>query len=95
MGIRLDEEEELKGCDLVDHNIEAMLIHSIGKTSSFGPAKVNPYGEDEKFEKGPQGNYPMGNMNTGMAWVSGSFSIWGFLKILISSYTLMGPPKNI
>ena len=67
LGIRLDEEEELKGCDLVDHNIEAMLIHSIGKTSSFGPAKVNPYGEDEKFEKGPQGNYPMGNMNTGMA----------------------------
>ena len=67
LGIRLDEEEELKGCDLVDHNIEAMLIHSIGKTSSFGPAKVNPYGKDEKFEKGPQGNYPMGNMNTGMA----------------------------
>ena len=67
MGIRLDEEEELKGCDLVDHNIVAMLIHSIGKTSSFGPAKVNPYGKDEKFEKGPQGNYPMGNMNTGMA----------------------------
>ena len=67
LGIRLDEEEELKGCDLVDHNIEAMLIHSIGSTSSFGPAKVNPYGKDEKFEKGPQGNYPMGNMNTGMA----------------------------
>ena len=67
LGIRLDKEEELKGCDLVDHNIEAMLIHSIGKTSSFGPAKVNPYGKDEKFEKGPQGNYPMGNMNTGMA----------------------------
>ena len=67
LGIRLDEEEELKGCDLVDHNIEAMLIHSIGRTSSFGPAKVNPYGKDEKFEKGPQGNYPMGNMNTGMA----------------------------
>ena len=67
MGIRLDEEEELKGCDLVDHNIEAMLIHSIGITSSFGPAKVNPYGKDEKIEKGSQGNYPMGNMTTGMA----------------------------
>lgn len=67
MGIRLDEEEELKGCDLVDHNIEAMLIHSIGRKSSFGPAKENPYVSDGKFEKASRGNYPMENMNAGMA----------------------------
>ena len=64
----MEEEEEMRGCDAVDHKIEAMLIHNNGRTSSFGPAKVNAYGQDRKSDKQPKENYPLGTMNITMSW---------------------------
>ena len=56
----MEEEEEMRGCDEVDHKIESMLIHNNGRTSSFGRAK-------EKFDKQTKENYHMGTMNDGMS----------------------------
>ena len=56
----------MRGCDAVDHKIEAMLIHNNGRTSSFGPAKVNAYRQDRKSAKQPNENYQLGTMNIAM-----------------------------
>ena len=53
----MEEEEEIRGCDAVDHKIDSMLIHNNGRTSSFGPAK------GKKFDNPAKENYHMGPMN--------------------------------
>ena len=55
LGIRLDEHEELEGCDKVDHNIEDMLIYRTGKNDSYG----KPRSDDKNFH--------MGQVNSGLA----------------------------
>ena len=55
----MEEEEEIRGCDAVDHKIEAMLIHNNGRASSFGPSKRN------KFDNQTKENYHMGTVNVG------------------------------
>lgn len=53
----MEEEEEIRGCDAVDHKIDSMLIHNNGRTSSFGPAK------GKMFDNPAKENYHMGTMN--------------------------------
>lgn len=56
----MEEEEEIRGCDAVDHKIEAMLIHNNGRASSFGPSKRN------KFDNQTKENYHMGTVTVGI-----------------------------
>ena len=53
MGIRLEEQEELEGCDKVDHNIEDMFIYKNDKSSSNGKTRSTNHAETENFLMNP------------------------------------------
>ena len=53
LGIRLEEHEELEGCDKVDHNIEDMLIYKNDKSSSNGKTRSTNHEEKENFLMNP------------------------------------------